>query len=207
MTRKRVATAAVLILTLIGYGFLVWPTPYRFDHLKQGNSDVPVRTNRFTGQSDALSSGGWIPLGARSRKISPGIPPDVNPNKIDSKEPAAVDWRDGLVDAPATRALGPVYLTEPSDITGKCATVEDNVDCEIYNGSRYRLSEVGIQVKVKGTDGTLSLQRLYNLTPDSIAGAAPLTSARFLCRVGFALEPNQNWNWQILWAKGTIDQR
>ena len=203
MTWKRVATAAVLTLVLIGYGFLVWPTRYRYDHLKQGNSDLPVRTNRFNGQSEALSSDGWIPLGARSRKISPGISPDVNPNKESS--PAAPDWRDGLVDKPATGALGPAYLAELSDITGKCAMVENNVDCEIYNGSRYRVSEVGIQVKVKAADGTVSLQRLYNLAPDSVVGAAPLTSTRFLCSVGFAVEPNQTWGWQILWAKGTID--
>jgi hypothetical protein len=41
----------------------VWPTAYRYDHLKIGDNTFPVRIDRFTGRTEVLNTHGWITPG------------------------------------------------------------------------------------------------------------------------------------------------
>jgi hypothetical protein len=61
---KRLVTIQILAcVVLIFLGIFVWPTRYRYDHIKQGSNTVPVRIDRFTGKTEALYlEGGWIDI-------------------------------------------------------------------------------------------------------------------------------------------------
>ena len=50
------------ITATLVFMFLVWPTPYRYDHLLLGGNNYPVRVNRITGSAEALANVGWTKL-------------------------------------------------------------------------------------------------------------------------------------------------
>lgn len=58
------ANAVNILAILVGsaflllFGWFVWPTQYRYDTL--GTAHIPVRTNRFTGETERLTQQGWI---------------------------------------------------------------------------------------------------------------------------------------------------
>lgn len=58
----------VAVLVLLVIGIFVWPTVYRYDRMQAGEDGVyimvPIRTNRFTGQSEIFYHG-WQPVGGR----------------------------------------------------------------------------------------------------------------------------------------------
>lgn len=53
------------VVAVMGAGLLlfVWPTLYRYDHLKMGPNSYPVRTHRITGVAELLYWDGWVKLG------------------------------------------------------------------------------------------------------------------------------------------------
>jgi hypothetical protein len=58
-------------IVFVFLGIFVWPTRYRYDHIKEGSNTWPVRIDRFTGKAEALYRDyGWI-------KAEP-IPPERN---------------------------------------------------------------------------------------------------------------------------------
>jgi hypothetical protein len=45
---------------ILAFGVLVWPTRYRYDHIKAGSSEFSVRIDRITGETDVFETrGGW----------------------------------------------------------------------------------------------------------------------------------------------------
>lgn len=54
---RKMLTWLVLLLAL-AFAWLVWPTPYRYEHLRGG---FLVRFNRFTGHAERFNrgSGNW----------------------------------------------------------------------------------------------------------------------------------------------------
>lgn len=50
----------VLLLAVAVFAVFVWPTRYRYDHMKLGDNNYPVRANRLTGKTEVLAQGGWI---------------------------------------------------------------------------------------------------------------------------------------------------
>jgi hypothetical protein len=106
----------VALMVLIVLGIFVWPTRYRYEHLKQGNNDVPVRINRFNGRIEALSCAGWQTLGVTPDKAIQGVPAAVT-----HVPQPAMDWRDGFVSAPTATNEGTLPVDEINNITGKCA--------------------------------------------------------------------------------------
>jgi hypothetical protein len=61
LAQRAIVVFAVLIV--VGcFGWLVWPTPYRFDTLRSGGSSVPVRINRISGEAARLSVVGWVSM-------------------------------------------------------------------------------------------------------------------------------------------------
>ncbi|HXR40662.1 MAG TPA: hypothetical protein VN776_16280 [Terracidiphilus sp.] len=47
------------VAVLVVFGLFVWPTRYRYDHMKLDANDYPVRISRLTGETEILFPGGW----------------------------------------------------------------------------------------------------------------------------------------------------
>lgn len=63
----RVIRWLVLLLVLFAFAAVVWPTPYRYDHVSLDGDVYPVRINRVTGDADMLTpDDGWVPMGGDS---------------------------------------------------------------------------------------------------------------------------------------------
>jgi hypothetical protein len=79
-----------------------------------------------------------------------------------------------------------------SKITGKCAILQSDIESDIYDGTdRYLVPAITIQGKWRNNDTRLA--RSYNLASVFPSlGTPPLTSSRFSCRIGAALELGQN---------------
>ena len=60
------STIAAVFMSL--FMFFVWPTPYRYDHLRTSGHSLPVRINRFTGRAEWLNMRGWQPMQPMERK-------------------------------------------------------------------------------------------------------------------------------------------
>lgn len=57
-------TTKLIVIFLVSALFIVfmlvvWPTPYRYDHISLGPKTYPVRVNRFTGTVEKLGFNGW----------------------------------------------------------------------------------------------------------------------------------------------------
>jgi len=54
---------ASFALGILAFGWLVWPTPYRYDHetLRAGQfaRTTLIRINRLTGATETLGENGW----------------------------------------------------------------------------------------------------------------------------------------------------
>lgn len=56
---KAIVLAGVSILAAL-FAWLVWPTPYRYDHVDYGRgTSYLVKQNRLTGRTQVLFPGGW----------------------------------------------------------------------------------------------------------------------------------------------------
>ena len=61
----------ILFLLLIFAGLsactiFIWPTRYRYDHIKVGENNLPVRTDRFNADTEVLYPTGWVSLRKRT---------------------------------------------------------------------------------------------------------------------------------------------
>ena len=61
---RTVAVWVSCIIAVCLFAWLVWPSPYSYDHLVGSGASIPVRTNRLTGDSERLTMGGWERMGA-----------------------------------------------------------------------------------------------------------------------------------------------
>lgn len=49
---------------LLAFSYLVWPTPYRYDHVRFGSASTVARTSRLTGNSEVLDGNKWVKVRA-----------------------------------------------------------------------------------------------------------------------------------------------
>src|SRR5204863_8259388 len=63
-----VSVAAVILIV----GFLLWFNRYSFREMKIGDSTFPIRTSRFTGNSEVFVMGRWTHMGGESFALKPG---------------------------------------------------------------------------------------------------------------------------------------
>jgi hypothetical protein len=65
----------LVILGLLGaFAMFVWPTRFRYDHMTVDGNLVPVRIDRFNGDSDMLvPDQGWVPVEGQDQ--DPGTTP------------------------------------------------------------------------------------------------------------------------------------
>ena len=80
---KRISSVslAIGVAILVVLGVFVWPTLYRYDHMKLGDSLYVVRINRLTGRAQILDGfRGWRDAKSSedtgSRTVSTALPPD-----------------------------------------------------------------------------------------------------------------------------------
>jgi hypothetical protein len=57
-----ILAVVMLIVVAIPFAVNVWPTQCRYDHIKLGASEFPVRIDRSTGQAELLNQAGWQPM-------------------------------------------------------------------------------------------------------------------------------------------------
>jgi len=55
---RRVLVSTLVAVVVLAFCLLVWPTPYRYDHVH----NRLLRLNRVTGHADALCPDGWHTL-------------------------------------------------------------------------------------------------------------------------------------------------
>lgn len=60
ISRLSILWKLTIAVGLAVFSYFVWPTPYRYDHVKFGNMYTLVRTNRLTGNSDTLYGSKWL---------------------------------------------------------------------------------------------------------------------------------------------------
>ena len=58
-TMRQIAILVGLVLVFL-FGWLVWPTPYRYDTI--GTAHIPIRIDRLTGEAERLTGEGWVRL-------------------------------------------------------------------------------------------------------------------------------------------------
>lgn len=51
--------AVIVLAVLAVLAVFVWPSRYKYDHMKLGGSDFPVRIERLTGKTEILRNSGW----------------------------------------------------------------------------------------------------------------------------------------------------
>lgn len=62
----RYFTVLLALVLTAAFLWFVWPTRYRYEHLKDGISEAPVRIDRLTGRAEGLTAtSGWVPLGKK----------------------------------------------------------------------------------------------------------------------------------------------
>jgi len=70
---RRLILRLVLLLLALAFLDLVWPTPYRYDHVVVEGDTYPVRIHRWSGNAEMLTPDeGWVPM-------EPGEGSDTNP--------------------------------------------------------------------------------------------------------------------------------
>ena len=111
LTRATLATTAAI------FAITVWPTWYRYDHITLGQTTLPVRTNRFTGQSEVLYTTGWQKATSTTQET-----------------------RD------TERALPAEELRKVTGKGGWCA-LPDAFCIDLYNGSKWKLTELSINIE------------------------------------------------------------
>lgn len=63
-THVRVVIMVCVLLgcAVAGFGWLVWPTAYQYDHINLRGTVMPVRIHRLTGTTEVLYASGWREL-------------------------------------------------------------------------------------------------------------------------------------------------
>jgi hypothetical protein len=164
---------AMAILSILA--IFVWPTAYKYDHMKIGTNNLLVRIDRLTGKTEILYPSGW--------RASAG-----------GNGTTAVNQVLALPSEQASKIDGQASITSYGWL-----------EVNAYNGSNWRVSEITALVTVFDARGSQMLSRQYRLTPQYSGsyGLDPLSSEKFLASLGFRLDQGQTWTFRITDAKGT----
>lgn len=158
-------------------GAFVWPTRYRYDHIKLNASDLPVRIDRLTGKTEILFPQGW-------RASGPAGETTDRDQELPAKDVAKLIGQARF----ATRlAYSSSY---------------DSLEVEVYNGSDWTISEITVLVTVLNANKSQILSRSYRLSSEYGGNSTPQSSTKFKASLGFELAPDQTWSVSITNAKG-----
>ena len=73
--------------------------------------------------------------------------------------------------------------------------------CDLYNGSDFTLSEIGIFITMTNENGSIAFARCYQLHSNPFGGNTEQASA-FTTWLGYELSPGQRWQWDVVSARG-----
>jgi hypothetical protein len=81
MNTKILGILAIIIII----SFFVWPTMYKYDHIKLGDGTYPNRVNRFSGNTEVLVASGWKEMGNNYSSSKEQELPTNEKKKIDGR--------------------------------------------------------------------------------------------------------------------------
>jgi hypothetical protein len=162
--------AGVVLLVVLGY--LVWPTPYRYDHM----GSTVVRINRVTGRAQALGSRGWHDLAA----AGPAVPVqhDIESLSADDLKRLTAADQATIQDAQNGATFSKQHLGV--------------LVMRVYNGTDLTLTEMDFRL----TRGTISKDVIVNLRD-----LAPSEVRSVAHEIGLVPSTN-GWAAKIVSAKG-----
>lgn len=131
----------IICTTLIICGILFWPTLYRYDKVKVGESTLPVRINRLTGYTETFFGKQWI--GERIIKM------------ITQEEKNNIEV-EGFFDDRM-----PKELTNPQE---KWIPLVTNYKGTIYNGTEWNINKICLSIGGKDKAGKIHWQKLYEVS-------------------------------------------
>jgi hypothetical protein len=126
----------IISISVLLFGFLFWPTLYRYDTMKLGDNSVPLRVNRFTGSAQYASAGKWISLQDQATEGKESLIPSSEQSKIVND----ITWM---------------------DVTGSPNSLHNTLSIEGYNGSSWRITKLRFRVVSKNKNGSSVLNRLF----------------------------------------------
>jgi hypothetical protein len=191
MRRTTLAWGAGVMVGL-PFALLVWPTPYRYDHIDLGRGvSYPVRQSRLTGDTEILFPQGWKSAQKPEPEKVAAPEEDIPPAEV-----AALDVHASLQGAGLSTGWG--YLR-----------------VGIYNGSTLNLTEITVEVTVlDSAKQPVVDRRPYRIKYVRSVGAGntdkpesipPLQTGEFGTSLGFDVLPGQSWSCQVIGARGTKD--
>jgi hypothetical protein len=163
----------IIILTLIGIVLYIYGNRYTFS---SAGDDLVYKLDRFTGKTWLVTAIGESPISNSAKKRK---------KKAKTDEPIALPE------------------SELHKLEGK-ASIDyfGCINCNIYNGSGYRITDLQIMVQVKDRSGKEILNRIYNTTRGSILGGKVLENSTFKADANLKIETGQTWTWGIVSAYG-----
>jgi len=82
----------------------------------------------------------------------------------------------------------------------------NHIECAIYNGSNYEVTELYVRVVVKNEVGNDEIDRIYMMSPEySSRGGLPFKNTNFETDLGFELN-GREWSWRITKAIGSAHE-
>ena len=75
---QRFVTILILVAA-VPFAIYVWPTKYAYYQIKLGDSQFPVRIQRFTSDAEFLTQAGWRPLKQGTAQTDSSRPPVPSP--------------------------------------------------------------------------------------------------------------------------------
>ena len=176
-SQRRQVLPWVAIVAIAG-AVLLWFNRFSMSQMGLGDGvSIPVRTSRFTGESEMLVYGRWEPVAASSaatRNTTFYLPAEEL-GKIQAR--AGISWAYGQISG----------------------TTNWTLTATVYNGTSRPLSEIVAEYTLSKTSTQSALAREYTLLPTSGSPAPPLSSADFAARIDFAPELD-TWSWRIVRA-------
>lgn len=169
-----VAAAAVVVISLL------WFNRYSFSEMKIGDNTFPVRTSRFSGNSEVFVMGRWTQMGGTSggssaSKGSSALAPD---------EIRKIDGRAGIRPVQYVGEMPKYYL-----------------NCSVYNGTSVSLAELTVRLEIQETEKQKGFTREYRLRPKNGGVVLPLSNGDFEADIGIEPESGK-WSWGIVGASG-----
>ncbi len=94
--------------------------------------------------------------------------------------------------------------SELAHLDGRCSIDSlDWINCDLYNGSTWKLSRVTVAIAVHDPKGSEILSRNYDLVMRPYESGSPTENTQFHASLGFSVAPPQAWSWRITAAKGS----
>lgn len=192
--RRKVIFLLVLAGLVLGFGFTVWPTLFRYDHISVGEGkSYPLRINRFTGRTDLFDGYGWHTMGEQSKTRTERKAFLVEElKKLDGH--LSID-DSGFVRAQIYNGTDKMFL----EMVVEISVFEMPADMpRLGPGSQF---EWDVQDKPPST--SLQSGALYSrrVSLNTTGAGMPLSTAEFIGSSGIHLSGHQTFEWQMISAK------